>query len=189
MSWFSKTGASFLSLLFFVWLLLQAPQDVNFVFILCSMVVIYGLLYIFNFWCFVSLLVFLNMMNLWWEKKKKWKESEKPTKAGNFELGKKLPHCQAAHTNIVYKYSLLLFFFFSFLGFKTKVSRSFHTVWFRFAMDDVRASSAWVTTHSSHVVVDSVDAWLKIWFFACVSSVAVILTMLHLEAEEFWLFV
>ena len=56
---------------------------------LCSVVVIYGLFYVFNFWCFVSLLVFLNMMNLWWEKKKKWKESEKPTKAGNFELGKK----------------------------------------------------------------------------------------------------
>ena len=66
MSWFSKTGASFLSLLFFVWLLLQAPRDVNFAFILCSVVVIYGLFYIFNFWCFVSLLVFLNMMNWWW---------------------------------------------------------------------------------------------------------------------------
>ena len=47
MSLFSKIGASFL--LFFVWLLLQALQDVNFVFIICSVAVIYGLfLYIFR---------------------------------------------------------------------------------------------------------------------------------------------
>lgn len=107
------------------------------------------------------------------KKKRIEKESEKPRKAGNFELGKETttPHhkAKAAHSNIVYKYSLLLFF--SFLGFKTKVSRSFHTVWFRFAMDDVRASSAWVANHSSHVVVDSAGfrrMAKKIWFSLCV---------------------
>ena len=67
---------------------------------------------------------------------------------------------------------------------------SFHTVWFRFAMDEVRASSAWVATHSSHVVVNFVGfrrMAKNLVFCLCVSSVTVILTMPHLEAKEFWI--
>lgn len=52
----------------------------------------------------------------------------------------------------------------SHLGFKDKTHRSDPLIWAT-AMDDVRETSAWVATHSSHVLVDSSGLLLGLFYF------------------------
>ena len=96
----------------------------------------------------------------------------------SFELGKKLPNCQAAHTNIVYKYSLLFFlfiyfyflFFIFFQGSKQK---------FLIASTQCGSGSPWTMLGQAYLgspptppmlssTPQVLGARLKNWFFACV---------------------